>query len=210
MGSRPGGGLWTSADETSAAGPGVVRGSRVVAGCSRANRAIVIPRRASTPRRLARRDRTNSDDDPGNVGERCCARPVGRESAQASTPSSSSQRGGPAVRAPSCSHCPAGAEASQSGGMGVMPADESCPGGFRPLVGAKHVWPQPKAARGSVRARANGNKTAPYPWATSGAWTRWTRAQCAWSGPTRLAGRMLPDRPCWVHRSGPGAATLAL
>jgi hypothetical protein len=30
--------------------------------------------------------------------------------------------------------------------MGVMPADESCPGGLRPLVGGKHVWPQPKAA----------------------------------------------------------------
>jgi hypothetical protein len=30
--------------------------------------------------------------------------------------------------------------------MGVMPADDSCTGGFRPLVGGKHVWPQPKAA----------------------------------------------------------------
>jgi hypothetical protein len=30
--------------------------------------------------------------------------------------------------------------------MGVMPADDSCTGIFRPLVGGKHVWPQPKAA----------------------------------------------------------------
>jgi hypothetical protein len=30
--------------------------------------------------------------------------------------------------------------------IGVMPADDSCPGVFRPLVGGKHVWPQPKAA----------------------------------------------------------------
>jgi hypothetical protein len=30
--------------------------------------------------------------------------------------------------------------------MGVMPADDSCPRVFRPLVGGKHVWPQPKAA----------------------------------------------------------------
>jgi hypothetical protein len=30
--------------------------------------------------------------------------------------------------------------------MGAMPADESCMGVFRPLVGGKHVWPQPKAA----------------------------------------------------------------
>jgi hypothetical protein len=30
--------------------------------------------------------------------------------------------------------------------MGVMPADDSCTGVFRPLVGGKHVWPQPKAA----------------------------------------------------------------
>jgi hypothetical protein len=30
--------------------------------------------------------------------------------------------------------------------MGVMPADDSCTGGFRQLVGGKHVWPQPKAA----------------------------------------------------------------
>jgi hypothetical protein len=30
--------------------------------------------------------------------------------------------------------------------MGVMAADDPCPGGFRPLVGGKHVWPQPKAA----------------------------------------------------------------
>jgi hypothetical protein len=30
--------------------------------------------------------------------------------------------------------------------MGVMPADESCTGGFRQLVGRKHLWPQPKAA----------------------------------------------------------------
>jgi hypothetical protein len=30
--------------------------------------------------------------------------------------------------------------------MGVMPADDPCPGVFRPLVGGKHLWPQPKAA----------------------------------------------------------------
>jgi len=30
--------------------------------------------------------------------------------------------------------------------MGVMPADDSCTGIFGPLVGGKHVWPQPKAA----------------------------------------------------------------
>jgi hypothetical protein len=29
--------------------------------------------------------------------------------------------------------------------MGVMPTDDSCTGGFRPLVGGKHVWPQPQA-----------------------------------------------------------------
>jgi hypothetical protein len=34
--------------------------------------------------------------------------------------------------------------------MGVMPADDSCTGGFRPLVGGKHLWPQPKAARTGV------------------------------------------------------------
>jgi hypothetical protein len=28
----------------------------------------------------------------------------------------------------------------------VMPADDPCPGGSRPLVGGKHVWPQPNAA----------------------------------------------------------------
>jgi hypothetical protein len=30
--------------------------------------------------------------------------------------------------------------------MGMMPADDSCTGVFRQLVGGKHVWPQPKAA----------------------------------------------------------------
>jgi hypothetical protein len=30
--------------------------------------------------------------------------------------------------------------------MGVMPANDSCTGVFRQLVGGKHVWPQPKAA----------------------------------------------------------------
>jgi hypothetical protein len=30
--------------------------------------------------------------------------------------------------------------------MDVMPANESCMGVFRQLVGGKHVWPQPKAA----------------------------------------------------------------